>query len=136
MDWKRDFARQLIEAGADVLLFHGVPRFSAIETYRDKPVFHSFGNFIFHSPTWVLPDAWEGCVAEMLLTEEGVHGVRLIPFVLADENGLEDSPKATRLYPTQVHGERAQRILRQVVAESAEVGTRLIIEGDEALLSL
>jgi poly-gamma-glutamate capsule biosynthesis protein CapA/YwtB (metallophosphatase superfamily) len=136
MAWKRDFARQLIDAGADVLLFHGVPRFSAVEVYRNKPIFHSFGNFMFHSPTWALPDAWEGCVAEITLSKEGPHTVRLIPFVLADKNGCEEAPKAIRLYPTQVRGERAQRILQQVVTESAEVETRLTIEGDEAVLHL
>jgi len=45
--WRTDFARQLIVAGADIIHGHHPHVWQPPEIYQDKPIFYSFGNFIF-----------------------------------------------------------------------------------------
>lgn len=45
--WQKELAQVLIDAGADLILggHSHVP--GAYEIYQEKPIFYSFGNFIF-----------------------------------------------------------------------------------------
>ncbi len=45
------FARNCIEAGADVFIGHGPHRDRGIEIYQGKPIFYSLGNFILQNDT-------------------------------------------------------------------------------------
>jgi poly-gamma-glutamate capsule biosynthesis protein CapA/YwtB (metallophosphatase superfamily) len=45
------FARQAIDAGADIFVGHGSHFPMGIEIYRGKPIFYSVGNFIFQNET-------------------------------------------------------------------------------------
>lgn len=45
----KDFAHQVIDAGADAYLGHGPHVMRGIETYKGKPIFYSLGNFVFQS---------------------------------------------------------------------------------------
>lgn len=45
--WRVDFAHQMIDAGADIIHGHHPHVWQAPETYRNKPIYYSFGNFIF-----------------------------------------------------------------------------------------
>jgi len=45
--WRVDFAHQIIDAGADVIHGHHPHVWQDIETYKNKLIFYSFGNFIF-----------------------------------------------------------------------------------------
>jgi len=42
------FARNCIDAGADVIFGTGPHRLWGIEIYKNKPIFYSLGNFLFH----------------------------------------------------------------------------------------
>lgn len=44
---QREQARQLIDAGADILICHHTHTLQTIETYRGHPIYYSIGNFIF-----------------------------------------------------------------------------------------
>jgi len=46
-DYQRDVARQLIDAGADMILGTGPHQIKPIEVYKGKVIFHSLGNFAF-----------------------------------------------------------------------------------------
>jgi len=48
-DEVKDFAHKVIDAGADAYLGHGPHVMRGIEIYRGKPIFYSFGNFVFQS---------------------------------------------------------------------------------------
>lgn len=41
------FAKECIDAGADIVVCHGPHRLRGIEIYNNKPIFHGLGNFIF-----------------------------------------------------------------------------------------
>lgn len=45
----KDFAHQVIDAGADAFLGHGPHVMRGIEIYKGKPIFYSLGNFVFQS---------------------------------------------------------------------------------------
>jgi poly-gamma-glutamate synthesis protein (capsule biosynthesis protein) len=42
------FAHSMIDAGADAFIGHGPHVLRGIEIYKNKPIFYSLGNFIFH----------------------------------------------------------------------------------------
>ena len=50
-EWLGELARQCIDAGAHAYLGHGPHILRGIELHRDRPIFHSLGNFIFHRDT-------------------------------------------------------------------------------------
>jgi poly-gamma-glutamate synthesis protein (capsule biosynthesis protein) len=54
------FARQCIDAGADVVFGTGPAKLYGIEIYKNKPIFYSLGNLFFHS------DAYAAVPAELL----------------------------------------------------------------------
>ena len=45
--WRIELAHQMIDAGADVIHGHHPHVWQGTETYKDKLIFYSFGNFIF-----------------------------------------------------------------------------------------
>lgn len=129
--WKREVARRMIDAGASGFLGHGVPRASGIEMHHGRPIFHSLGNFIFHlfNPSfWPMPEVWEGFVAELSLGDSVISEIRLIPIAMADAEGREDVPTMERRYPVWIRGERAEAVLRRIVADSASLGTRISVQ--------
>ena len=44
-----EFAHACIDAGADAFISHGPHVLRGIEIYKEKPIFHSLGNFVFQS---------------------------------------------------------------------------------------
>ena len=46
--WLEDLARRCIDAGAHSYIGHGPHQLRGIEIYRNRPIFYSLGNFIFH----------------------------------------------------------------------------------------
>ena len=45
-----DLAKNLIDAGADIIIGHGAHIMQEIEKYKDKWIIYSLGNFVFNSP--------------------------------------------------------------------------------------
>jgi poly-gamma-glutamate capsule biosynthesis protein CapA/YwtB (metallophosphatase superfamily) len=50
-DFVRAFAREAIDAGADIFVAHGSHTPLGIEFYKGKPIFHSVGSLIFQNET-------------------------------------------------------------------------------------
>jgi poly-gamma-glutamate capsule biosynthesis protein CapA/YwtB (metallophosphatase superfamily) len=46
-DWLRAFARQAIDAGADIFMAHGPHEILGIEIYRNRPIFYCLGDFFY-----------------------------------------------------------------------------------------
>lgn len=46
-DYEQEFARGLIDAGADAYIGHGPHQLRGIEIYKGRPIFYSLGNFMF-----------------------------------------------------------------------------------------
>lgn len=45
--WRVDFARQMVDAGADIIHGHHPHVWQGVEKYKDSLIFYSFGNFVF-----------------------------------------------------------------------------------------
>ena len=60
-------AHALIDAGADVIIGHHTHTLQTTETYRDKPIFYSIGNFIFDQQR---PLNTEACIVRLRITPE------------------------------------------------------------------
>lgn len=114
----REFARRMIDAGADVILGHHphVPR--GVEIYDGKAILYSLGNLIFgHNHTY-----WgDNYLARLTLVRDGIERVEVLP-VAGSGNELSR--------PFLLTGERARAVLEEVRALSGELDTRLVIEGD------
>jgi len=134
-DWISAFARQCIDAGAAVFVSHGVPVLLPIEIYQGRPIFHSLGNFIFHTRSeislWQRNEVWESVVGLCSFDRENrLTSLKLHPVVIGGEEGLKDDALERRLVPHLATGAAAERILRRVAAESKEYGSRIeIVDG-------
>jgi poly-gamma-glutamate synthesis protein (capsule biosynthesis protein) len=47
VDYQRDLAHQVVDAGADVYVAQGTHRLMSLEVYRGKPIFYGLGNFFW-----------------------------------------------------------------------------------------
>ncbi|MDR0843703.1 MAG: CapA family protein [Tannerella sp.] len=66
---QRQDACRLIDAGADAIVGHHPHVFQPEETYRDKTIFYSLGNFIFDARR---EDANQGVMAGFTFTSKGI----------------------------------------------------------------
>ena len=60
-EFAREFAREAIDAGADMFVGHGSHTLLGIELYKERPIFYSLGNLIFMNETvpFLPSDAYE-----------------------------------------------------------------------------
>src|SRR5262245_54103462 len=49
-DWLKKWTHEEIDAGADIIVMHGVPLVHGVEIYHKRPIFYDLGNFIFNVP--------------------------------------------------------------------------------------
>lgn len=111
--WAREFARQCIDAGADIFVSHGAPLLHPIEIYKGKPLLHGLGSLVFHSHTVVghyVPDVWESAIFHLDFEGDTLRKLDIVP-VWTNEVG--DDPAShwpTRGRPRLAHGPQATRI--------------------------
>ncbi len=158
------FAREAIEAGADVVAMHGPHLTLGIEIHKGRPILYSLGNFVFQNdnvpvfpaesyqrfgldhlatPTDFL-DARTGgetrgfpAAAEYwhgLLAEVAFEGSALAGLRLHPLDLGHGRPRAARGRPLLARGEVAASILERVRRLSARHGTDLAVEGETAVV--
>jgi poly-gamma-glutamate capsule biosynthesis protein CapA/YwtB (metallophosphatase superfamily) len=69
-------AHRMIDAGADVILGSHPHTLQPMETYRDRPVFYSLGNFVWPR---LAPATSATAIAEVIVTRDGAIRGRLLP---------------------------------------------------------
>jgi poly-gamma-glutamate synthesis protein (capsule biosynthesis protein) len=77
-----EHAHRMIDAGADVIFGSHPHRLQPTETYRDRPIFYSLGNFVWPRLT---PTTWTTAVAEVVVTPDGVIRGRLLPVEIVSD---------------------------------------------------
>jgi poly-gamma-glutamate capsule biosynthesis protein CapA/YwtB (metallophosphatase superfamily) len=126
--WFRDFARQCIDAGADVFVSHGVPLLQAVEIYKQHPIFYSLGNFIFHSEkkeTYGNDSIWQSVIVSCEFSKQGdLIGAGFYPISLGGRKALLDHT-LSRDVPCLAQGEHGKEILRHLAELSAPFGTKI-----------
>jgi poly-gamma-glutamate capsule biosynthesis protein CapA/YwtB (metallophosphatase superfamily) len=77
-----DQAHRLIDAGADVIFGSHPHVLQPLETYRDRPIFYSLGNFVWPRLASALSAT---AVAEVVVTPDGTVRGRLIPVEIVSD---------------------------------------------------
>ena len=115
---ERKFAQEMIDAGADVILGAHPHNPKGIEVYKRGVIFYSFGIFAFgHGhEEWM-----DNFVARLTLARGAMPRVEVLPIA---GKGLDV------LQPFRLEGERAQVALRDLQKLSADLDTKMTIEGD------
>jgi poly-gamma-glutamate synthesis protein (capsule biosynthesis protein) len=146
-DWMHSWAHRLVDAGADMLAFHGPPFMHGVEIYKGRPIFYSLGNFIFEVPPGHLeePIMWESVVAYVEFVGSQLRAVRFQPIAmnkigkgLPDPHDQSDMNQyfRTRGLPRPVSGDQAKFLLQRLANLSRPFGTRIEINGTTAAVRL
>lgn len=77
-----DFAREAIDAGADLVVGGHAHWAKGMEVYRERPVFYGVGNFLFDQ-VWS-EETSTGIFAEITLYQDRVIQARPVPFIVLD----------------------------------------------------
>jgi poly-gamma-glutamate synthesis protein (capsule biosynthesis protein) len=138
-EWVSGVAKQCIDAGAAMFVSHGAPVLQPVEIYRHRPIFYSLGNFIFHvrsqKSTWTAPEVWESVVGICSFGKDNsLVDIMLYPVVIGGDTALTDDLLERRLAPYLATGASAERILRRLAKQSAELGANIEISGDVGFL--
>lgn len=79
IDWaQKDQARQLVQAGADLIIGNHSHCLQEIEVIEGVPVFYSLGNFLFNSKTL------DTCLVKAEVSEGKLSGLQFIPAIQKD----------------------------------------------------
>ena len=103
-----DFARRMIDEGADVFVGHGPHVLRGIEIYKGKPILYSLGDFIFQNETL-----------------QRLPNENYAPLGLGDDNGLSDFNDA-RYDHDRTGFPASPEIWESVVAEAVFQGEELV----------
>ncbi|MBW8784155.1 MAG: CapA family protein [Novosphingobium sp.] len=140
--WIKQWAREQIDAGADIVVLHGAPILQGVEIYRGNPIFYDMGNFIFQLPPrsdgMFEDEVWSGAIATVEMSKEGqLRAISFEPIVL-NQNGRGEGAEgvATRGLPSPAIGNQARDILNRIVMRSEPFGTRFSFSENRAILNL
>ena len=83
-----DFARQMIDAGAKIVLGSGSHTLQPVELYRDGVIAYSLGNFVFDSQLFdpPRPETRRSMMLKITLAEKELSNVAIEPVYLNDEH--------------------------------------------------
>jgi poly-gamma-glutamate capsule biosynthesis protein CapA/YwtB (metallophosphatase superfamily) len=126
--WFPALARQLIAAGADVILGTGAPVLQPAQIIDGKPVFSGLGNFAFHtrrSQSYAdnKLDVWRSVVLRLQIDDrDRCSAIELLPIAVgrpAEEGGHAQAP-------TALSGSAAAEILQRFSANLDDAGRALL----------
>jgi len=75
--WRINLARKLVDAGADIIYGHHPHVWQDYEIYKEKPIFYSFGNFIFDQ-SWSYETS-HSQIARLTLSKTKLENLELFP---------------------------------------------------------
>ncbi|MBI3935488.1 MAG: CapA family protein [Betaproteobacteria bacterium] len=123
LEYMTEIAHAAIDGGADIVIGHGPHYPLAVEIYRGKPVFYGLGSFSFHTGHGGRKHGdWVGMLARVVLENRKIARVAFRFVRHNDRNETVLSPM-----------KRERAALADIAARSARYGTRISVEGDEAV---
>ena len=124
LQYQQEIGHAAVEAGADIVMGHGVHYPLAIEIYKARPIFYGLGCFSFHTGhEGRVQGDWVGLMVRVLLEDRKVIKVTGSP-VRHNENN------ETIIRPA---GEE-QKSMQRLVELSNKFNTKLDIGGDEVVV--
>ncbi|HHV96404.1 MAG TPA: CapA family protein [Clostridiaceae bacterium] len=113
---QREFAHQLIDDGADIILGHHPHRFQGVEIYNGKPIVYSLGNFIFDQND---PRNQESFIVNMNFKDNKLCFMQLIPVRTVNKNQV-----------VILKGDEAIEILKRELELCGKLGSKCAIVND------
>lgn len=148
-DWLKKWTHDEIDAGADIIVMHGVPVIHGVEIYHGRPIFFDLGNFIFNVPPTDIqldePIYWESVVAHVQFQGKNLQSINFQPIAMnkigQGEPDVRDEHTnnlflQTRGLPKPAKGDQARYILQRLADVSRPFGTKVEIKGDTAEVNL
>ena len=148
-DWLKKWTHEEIDAGADIIVMHGVPLIHGVEIYHKRPIFYDLGNFIFNVPPVDTqldePIIWESVVAHVEFQGKNLQSITFQPIVMNKiGQGQPDTQDEhtnnlflqTRGLPKPATGDQAGYILQRLADSSRPFGTTVEVKGDTAEIKL
>jgi poly-gamma-glutamate capsule biosynthesis protein CapA/YwtB (metallophosphatase superfamily) len=148
-DWLKKWTHEEIDAGADIIVMHGMPLIHGVEIYKNRPIFYDLGNFIFNVPPTDTqldePINWESVVAHVAFQAKNLQSISFQPIAMNNigqgEPDLHDEHTnnlflQTRGLPKPATGDKARYILQRLADASRPFGTKVEIKGNTAEISL
>jgi len=148
-DWLKKWTHEEIDAGADIIVMHGMPLLHGVEIYHNRLIFFDLGNFIFNLPPTISyleePIIWESAVAHVEFQGKNLKSIAFQPIVMNKiGQGQSDTqdPYANNLFlqtrgiPKLATGDQARYILERLADASRPFGTTVKVNGGTAEISL
>ena len=148
-DWLKKWTHEEVDAGADIIVMHGVPVVHGVEIYHNRPIFFDLGNFIFNVPPVDTqleePIFWESVIAHVEFQNKNLQSITFEPIVLNKiGQGQADTQDEhnnnlylqTRGLPKPAKGDQAGYILQRLAEFSKPLGTTVEVNGDTAKINL
>jgi poly-gamma-glutamate capsule biosynthesis protein CapA/YwtB (metallophosphatase superfamily) len=128
LQYQKQIAHAVVDAGADIIMGHGVHYITPIEIYMGKPIFYGLGCFSFNEghggrASTVEAVNWLGLMAKIIVEDKKVVEVTCGPVRHNESN------------ETLICSARNERDeMDQLIIESKKLGTSLTIRGDELVV--
>ena len=130
----RNFAHDLIDAGADVILGHHPPHPKGIEVYHGKVILYAPSNVLRGHTS---PNADDGYLARFTIGKKSVEKVEVLPIAGKGQPEGHTGPYDSKLFqPYVVQGSSAKQILERVRSGSAALDTPMQIDGDKGVITV
>jgi len=141
--WQEEFAKAVIDAGADMYIAHGDRIFDGVEIYKGKPIFRQFGGFCYQGlkkPGMYDEKVWQGLLGKLVLKNKKIIRMEFLP-VSIDEGTFEEYGKGPeffekRGFPTIVKNDLGLEILKRFKKKSEKYGAKIEIEKYKAVIDL
>ena len=121
-DEQRRLAREFIDAGADIILGHHPHVIQGVERYGSGIIAYSLGNFIFDQNQKLATK--QGMLLRFKVSRGGVEKVTVLPVFISESQ------------PVVACGEEGKPILERIRALSQDLGTKLTLDENQAVLLL
>lgn len=82
--WRIAYAHSMIDAGADIIHGHHPHVWQSPEIYKNRPIFYSFGNFIFDQ-NWSAATT-HSQVVRLTLTKNEIKSINYFPITIRDNS--------------------------------------------------
>lgn len=119
---QREYAYNLLDCGADIILGHHPHQFQGIEIYKGKPIIYSMGNFIFDQND---PENQETFILNMEFL-----GNKLVNFSATPTRTIGK----TQVVPLE--GDNASQLLRRQIDLNAKLGCKSFIKDDKLVFEI
>lgn len=128
LQYQKQIAHAVIDAGADIVMGHGVHYITPVELYKDRPIFYGLGCFSFNeghrgrSSTVEAVD-WLGLLAKITVEDKTVVKVTCVPV-------RHNARNETLICSTSDEREEMDKL----IDASRAFGATLTIKGDELVV--